>query len=175
MKKYTVIILMLSFVLMCGCSVQEKMNSDLFFERLSALNNEFDYENIEIIYDDKNCVCFAKDKNSIDYIFEFGTNDTDDINKISFACNKTDKAENFVKYIGDIISVYAPKENKVEIIYALTENGKIKPSYTYYETQWYYWSAFSDKNGLYFSVINKKISQPLSVQYSLKPNDKIEF
>ena len=74
-----------------------------------------------------------------------------------------------------MFKVFSPDANEDEIIRALTENGKLKPSYTYYETQWYYWSSHSDKNGLYFSVINKKLSEPIIVEYSLKANDKTGF
>lgn len=175
MRKIYLISLVFVLFLLCGCSVQEKMNADMFFKRLSSQTADFDYENIEVFYEEKRCVCFIKDKYTSDFVFEFTANDIGDINKISFACNETDKAEDFVKYVKDIISVYSPDENTDEIISALTDNGKIISDYTYYETQWYYWSSFSDKNGLYFSVINKKLSEPVTVLYSLKPNDKTGF
>ena len=173
MRKFCVLLFMMIFL--CGCSIQEKMNPDLFFERLSLITDDFDYENADMIYDKNNCICYIKDLNSTEYVFEFCINEFCEINKISFACNNTDKAENYIKYIKDIISVYSPKENSNEIMNEITENGKIKPSYTYYESQWYYWSSYNDKNGLYFSVINKKLSEPVTVLYSLKPNDKTGF
>lgn len=175
MKKKAFIILIFSLIFFSGCSVQEKMNADLFFERLSSVTDDFDYENIDLLYEENKCICFINDRFSTDFVFEFFMNENGDINKISFACNKTDKAENFIKYLKNIISVFSSEENKDEIIRSLTENGKIKPSYTYYETQWYYWSSYSDENGLYFSVINKKLSEPITVEYSLKPNDKTGF
>ncbi len=175
MKKYNLLLIIFSLILFCGCSVQEKMNADLFLERLSYKSVDFDYESIDLNYNENDCVCFMKDKFSYDYVFDFCMNKHGDINKIGFACSKTDKAGDFIKYIGDIISVYSPEENPDDIIHALTENGKMKKSYNYYETQWYYWSSFSDENGLYFSVTNKKLSEPITAEYSLKPNDKTAY
>ena len=77
-------------------------------------------------------------------------NESDDIYKISFACSVTDKAESFIKYVRDIVNVFLSNENTEMIIKELTENGKILPSYSYYETQWYSCSAHSDENGFYF-------------------------
>ena len=157
MKKRIAFIILL-ILLLNGCSVNEKMNSDIFFERLSAIDEDFDYENSYIIRDGSDCLCFIKDKYSDEYILSFSVNESDDIYKISFACSVTDKAENFIKYIRDIINVFSSNENTEMIIKELTENGKILPSYSYYETQWYSCSVHSDENGFYFSVINKKIS-----------------
>lgn len=149
------------------------MNPDIFFERLLSENN--DLKAVDTIYDNEKSIYYLKNDKLIDYIFEIGLNNSGDINKISFACNKTDKAEDFIKYMGDIISVYSSDENRDEIIMELTENGRLKPFYSYYETQWYFWSSYSDENGLFFSVINKKLSEHTTAQYSLKQNDRKEF
>ena len=171
MKKQVLICLFLIAFLLNACSVQEKMNADIFFERIS----DSGFEIIDIIYENNKNLYYVKDSESTDYILEFSYNDYGDVNKISFACNKTDKAENFIKYMRDIISAYSPDENKDDIINELTENGKLKHYYTYYDTQWYFWSSFSDINGLYFSVTNKKLSEQRIADYSLKQNDRIKF
>lgn len=172
MKKISVIIIILSAVLFGGCSVQTEMNPVIFIERLSEKIGGNIFENNEIVYEDNKCICFINDEFNTEYVLEFILDESDNIKKISLACNETDKAGNFINYIKDIIGVYSPDENIEEIIGNLTENGKMKPSFSYYETQWYSWSSYSDENGLYFSVSNKKLSEPITAQYSLKPNDK---
>ncbi len=173
MRKQILCIILLFVTFLNACSVQEKMNSEIFFERLSIINNCLNIT--DIINDNEKCIYYVNDDKSVDYIFEFYNDNIGDINKISFACNRKDKAEDFIKYMCDIIFVYSPNENKDEIISELTENGKLKPKYTYYDTKWYIWSSFSDENGLYFSVVNKKLSEETIAKYSLKQNDRNEF
>ena len=71
MKKYNLLLIIFSLILFCGCSVQEKMNADLFLERLSYKSDDFDYESIDLNYNENDCVCFMKDKFSNDYVFVF--------------------------------------------------------------------------------------------------------
>ena len=84
-------------------------------------------------------------------------------------------------YVRDIISVYSPKENTDEIIMNLTENGKIKQginplSVTPFANDSYYgFSENADENGLFFSVTNKELFPQSSVEFSLKPNDRVDF
>ena len=78
MKKCFFIFLNVIVCLFGGCSVQEKMNSDIFFERLTLYTDELEID--EMVYEDNKVICYTDD-----YIFEFSVNDSDDINKISFA------------------------------------------------------------------------------------------
>lgn len=171
-------IFVLSFVALIffnSCSVQENMSCKIFFERFAKQTDDFDFKNSEQFLENNNYICFANDKSGDEYVFELLLNESGDINKISLACNKTDKAENFINYIKQIIFVYAPKENADEIVASLTENGKIPNKITYHETQWHSWCSYSDEKGMYFSVTNKKLVEQTTVEFSLKPNDKIDF
>ncbi len=171
--KIKLFIIFLSVLLFFNsCSVQENMSPGIFFDRLIEKTDEFDFENSEQFLENSDYICFVNDSIGTEHVFELSLTDNGDINKISLACNKTDKAENFINHIINIIGVYAPKENINEIIGSLTENGKIPLGLTYYETQWHSWSTYSDKNGLFFSVTNKKLTVQSEVEFSLKPNDK---
>lgn len=151
------------------------MSPEIFFGRLSEQTDVFDFKNSEIFYENSDYVCFVKDKIGTDHVFELSITDEGDINKISLACSNTDKAENFISYIREVINVYSPKENADEIIVSLTESGKIKTELNYYDTQWYSWCIYADKNGLYFSVTNKKFAVQSETALTLKPNDKSGF
>ncbi len=171
MKKITLIVV--AFIFMCtGCSVQEKMSYQIFFDRMSEHTDAFDFENSECIFEESECVCFVKDNKGIEYLFCLSLNKFSDAEKIGLSCNDTEKAEDFIVYIKNIISVYAPEENQEEIIDSITENGKMKNGIVFYETKWYSYCSHSDDDGLYFSVTNKKLVPQSSVEFSLKANDK---
>ncbi len=173
MKKFVFLLIIL--ITLSGCSVQKTMNAKIFMDRLSEVNDFLIIENPEILTDESASFCFVTSKNGTDFLFEFLENDNGNIKKISFSCIKTEKAEDFVLYVRDIISVYSPNENTDEIIMNLTENGKIKQGINYFENQWYLYCANADENGLFFSVTNKELFPQSSVEFSLKPNDRIEF
>ncbi len=171
-------IILLSFVvllLFSSCSVQEKMSPEIFFKRLSKQTDMFDFENSEQFLEKTDYICFVKDYTGTEHVFELSVTDSGDINKISLACNVTDKAENFISVIEQIIIVYSPEESTDEIINSLTENGKISNKMTYHETQWHSWCIYADENGQYFSVTNKKLTEQSEIELSLKPNDKSGF
>ena len=160
---------------MNACSVQERMNPEIFFERLFGISDEYMTESKEIYYENGKCICFINDIYGSELVYEFSLSDNKDIYKISFACNEADKAEKNIIYVKDIISVYAPQENADEIVESLTENGKPHKGFSYYDTQWYSWAVYFDENGFFFSVTNNKIIEKTTVEYSLKPNDKSGF
>ena len=151
------------------------MNPRIFFERLSAENDYFVLENPEILADEKASFSFVNSKNGTDFLFEFSLDDSENIKKISFSCIETEKAEDFIECVRNIVSVYSSTENAYEIIMNLTENGKLKQGINYHENQWYLYCANADENGLFFSVTNKELSPQSTVQYSLKSNDRIDF
>lgn len=175
MKRRLCFLLLPFVILFSSCSVQENMSPAIFLNRLSKQTDVFDFENSEQFIDDNKYICFVNDNTGKEHVFELSLTETGDINKISLACIKTDKAENFISYIRQIIFVYAPEENENEIINSITENGKITDKIKYYETQWHSWCSYADKNGFYFSVTNKKLVEQTTVEFSLKPNDKIDF
>ena len=174
MKKVGSIVTLFIF-LFTGCSVQEKMNYHIFFERMSEHTDGFDFQNSECYVEGDECICFIKDKNGTDYLFCLFLNKLGDAEKIGFSCNDTEKAEDFIVYIRNIISVYAPEENRDDIINSLTENGKIKNDIIFYETKRYEYCLYSDTEGFYFSVTNKKLVPSSSIEFSLKVNDKTGF
>lgn len=174
MKKYFIFLSVIIFLL-GGCSVQEKMSPQIFFERLSKKTDFFDLKNKECFFENSDYISFVKDKYSTEYVFDISVTENGDINKIGFSCDKTEKAEDFICCVREIISVYSPDENHNEIIGSLTENGKPKTGLNYYDTQWYSWCSYADKNGLFFSVTNKKLTSQSTVEFSLKPNDKSGF
>lgn len=174
MKKILLITAVFLFLL-TGCSVQEKMNSSVFFDRMSEQTDAFDFLNSECFIDDSEYICFVKDKRGTEYLFCLSANKSGDIEKIGFSCNETEKAEVFIDYVKNIISVYAPDENREEIIGLLAENGKMKNGITFHQTKWYEYCLHSDTNGLYFSVTNKKLVPSSDVEFSLKVNDKSGF
>ena len=173
MKK--ALFLLFAFIFLSGCSVQKSMNPRIFLERLSDKTDSFVLENTDIFADKSGYICFVKDKNAKDFLFEFSVDKSENIKKISFSCIETEKAEDFVEYVKNIISVYSSTENADEIIMNLTENGKLKQGINYFENQWYLYCTNADKNGLFFSVTNKEMSEKTTVLYSLKPNDRVDF
>ncbi|MBR3781566.1 MAG: hypothetical protein IKK63_10250 [Clostridia bacterium] len=170
-----IVILIIFLLVLCSCSVQEKMSTEIFTERFSEASEMFDFEDCEKIYGENSNIVIINDKYGTEYVFEFFTDENNNINKISFACTQTDKAENFVVCLREIIDTYSPDENADDVIMSLTENGKIRNKFTYYETQWYSYASYSDMNGMCFFVKNKKFIVPSTVEFSLKPNDKSGF
>lgn len=170
-----IVFLLVFLLVLCSCSVQEKVDTEIFMERFLKASEMFDSEGCEKIYGENSNIIFINDKYGTEYVFEFFTDENSNINKISFACTQTDKAENFVVCLREIINTYSPDENADDVIASLTENGKIRNKFTYYETKWYSYASYSDENGMHFSVTNKKLVVPSTVELSLKPNDKSGF
>ena len=175
MKKVVIIIALFCMAFLSSCTVQDKMSPEIFIDRLSARSEIFNCESAEFLYDDTDCVCFTDDIYGTEYVFNFGISDKGYINKISFACNEKDKAENYILCLKDVIAVYSPDESSENVINELTTNGKMKEGFSYYTTQWYLWSSYADDNGLFVSVTNKKIKETETAELSLKPNDKVSF
>ncbi len=171
MKKYLGVIIGIIFLL-GGCSVQKNMSSEIFINRLSE---KCDFSVSESFVDESENIYFLNDKNNIEYVFVFSVNESGDVKKISFSCNDTKKAENFMNYIRQIISVYSPNEKPEEIIGGFSEKDNLKQGLNYYENQWYLYCLNTDKYGLFFSVTNKKLCPDHTVEFSLKPNDKSGF
>lgn len=175
MRKIILIILFFSLLIFSACSVQEKMSPEIFFERLSNVNSEMDFENSEqFVQEDKNIV-FIKNKNGTDFVFELSVNESGDAEKISLACAQTDKVSDFIHCVEAVIKTYSPSDDTAEILSALFENGQIKQEYAYHDTQWHGYAAVASENTLYFSITNKKLVPQNEVELSLKPNDRVDF
>lgn len=169
------ICLLFFLIFLAGCSVQKTMNSRIFLERLSAANDSLNIEKPEIFSDDSAILYFVNDNKGTEFLFEFSVDDAENIKKIGFSCGETEKAENFVEYIRDVVSVYSPEEDADEVIMNLTKNGKLKKGINYFENQWYMYCSNADENGLFFSVTNKEMMPQSTVEFSLKPNDRVDF
>ncbi len=174
MKRFSLVLLIV-IILFGGCSVQKKMSPDIFLERLSKKSDFFIFDETESFVENSNFVCYLKNENNISYVFEFLVNDLGDVKKISLSCDKTEKTENFICNMKDIVSVYSPEENSEELIKNLSEDGNMKEGLNYFENQWYLYCTNVNENGLFFSVTNKKLFPQTSVDFSLKPNDKYDF
>ena len=155
--------------------MQKTMNPRIFLERLSVRNASLILKNPEIFSDDSSVFCFINDIKGTELLFEFSVDEAGNIKKIGFSCGETEKAEDFIEYIRDVVSVYSPDENSDKIIMSLTENGKLKNGMNYFENQWYLCCSNADKNGLFFSVANKELMPLSEVEFSLKPNDRVDF
>lgn len=174
MKRFCFVLLFV-LIFFSGCSVQAKMSPQILINRLSDKCESFYFENAESFIDNTDFIYYVKTKNSIDYIFIISVNQSGDVKKISLSCSNTEKAENLICNIRDIVSVYSPDQNSDEIIKNLTISGKLKKGMNCHENQWYLYCVSDDENGMYFSVTNKKLFPRTSVEYSLKPNDKYDF
>lgn len=175
MKKILVMINLVLIAFLTACSVQEKVSPDIFIERLSERNENFVFDTENCFVEDKKYVFFAKYDIVIDTVFEITTDEQENAEKISLACVQTDKAESFISCTKKVIETYSPDDNADEIITALFDNTKLDEKNRYFETQWHSYSAALSKNGLFFSVKNKKLIEESSVEFSLKENDIVEY
>lgn len=175
MKKFKIIPLFIAFILFSSCSVQEKMSPEIFVERLSKEYLLINSDSFNDFLSDNKYFCFLTNKNNTEFLIELNINDSNDITKIGLACTQVDKEKDFINLVESILNVYSKNASSKEIINNLFENGKLKKQITYYDTQWHLFTASADKNGLYFSITNKKLNPWEESLLSLKSNDRITF
>lgn len=175
MKKSIILLLFISVFLFSSCSVQETMSPQIFFERLSHVNSQLCLDSSEQFYEGNEFVCFVSDLNANNYAFQISVNDNGDCEKISLACNKTDKASDFISCAKSVIQTYSPNDDADVILNQLYSGGEIRQEYVYYDTQWHKYSAAASDAGFFFSVSSKKLIPESEVELSLKPNDKVDF
>lgn len=175
MKKTAKILLFMLLMLMLqACSVQEKMSPQIFFERLSKVNEQLAFDTSEQFFDGNEYVCFVSDENSNSFVFQISVNDSGNSEKISVTAEKTDEYV-FNECVESIIKVYAPDDDAKKIIAALYSDINNNSKFRYCETQWHSYSAVIEKECRYFSVSSKKLVPESEVELSLKPNDKVDF
>ena len=155
------------FLLFCSCTVQEEVSPDLFISRFTETYPDYSVETDGMFYENEKSVLFANDSSGNRFAIEMTTDEQGRVRKISLACVDADKAENMFSFAKHILSVYAPHEDAQSVAKSLN-SGK---SFSYYETQWYYYSFSSTEAGLFFSVENKKLSPEKDVGLTLKEND----
>ncbi|MEE1011959.1 MAG: hypothetical protein U0L11_08005 [Acutalibacteraceae bacterium] len=155
-----------------ACSLQQNMNSELFFKRFIKYDNSISVNNS--FYDNNSFVCYALYHNA-DVIFTISEDKDQNIKKINLTCSNTDKINEFADCSESIIKIYAPDDNSKIITENLFKTENINNEFIYYDTQWYTYSTFLSDDGLYFSVSGKKLSPESKVELSLKQNDIIEY
>lgn len=162
-----------SLLFLTACSVQEKVNPQIFIERIQKNNKNIAVENS--FYEDAAFVCFAVYNGNTDIVFEIETDEQKNAKKISLACSQTDKADDFISCAECIIKTYAPDDDSGQVIKELFSQKEINGKFNYYETQWYSYSSVLSENGLYFSAEIKKLVPQTEVEFSLKQNDIVTY
>ncbi len=171
MKKFGVLIVCIAILFVSACSVQETMNPQIFLERLEKNAANLDFSSSESFYEDNSFVCFIKSTSGTDFMIELDTDISGNVQKISLACTKTDKANEFILCAESIIKTYAPEDNCNEILAGVFLNGKIDNGFMYHETQWHYYTSAAYASAIYFSAESKKLSREKNTEFTLKPND----
>lgn len=175
MKKSVILVLLISMLMFTSCSVQETMSPQIFFERLSQTDSQLCFDSSEQFYEGNEFVCFVSDLNSNNYAFQISVNDNGDCEKITLACNKTDRASDFISCVKSVVQTYSPDDDADDVLEQLYPNAEIKAEYVYHDTQWHKYSAAASDEGFCFSVSSKKLITENEVELSLKPNDKVDF
>lgn len=165
MKIKLILLFFVLTVILCSCTVQEKMNPIIFTERFSELmNDEIIIE--ESFSDNGRYIIFFSNISGEKYVCELSTDNSDNIKKICLASNNTSKAESFEYFFEKILKVYAPNENVTEIIPNLFKN-----KWNYHSSQWYRYTGVVSDEGLFASIENIKLSTESDAQLTLKQSD----
>lgn len=161
--------------MLVSCSLQEKVNSEILTERLCETDKNI-LPDPELCFrqGDRSTFYFTYAE-SLFFVAELYSDGQGNVKKINLACDNTDKIDLFVQCVKSFEDVYVPDENSDEINAALFKEKKFSGKFSFYETQWYLYSAVLSENGLYFSIENKKLSPQTEVELSLKPNDIVEY
>lgn len=171
MKRITVVLLLL-FIL-TACSVQEKVNPQIFIERVQNCDENITVENV--FFEDDVFICFADYAQKANLVFEMATDEHENVKKINLACTQTDKAEEFIYCAESVVKTYAPEDDSAKVIKDLFSSKELSGKCIYYETQWHIYSAVLSENGLYFSSESKKLVPQSDVEFSLKENDIVTY
>lgn len=167
--KRAVLFALLFLVLMSGCTVQETVNPDLFTARFSESFPDFVFETDSMFYENDKCVVFVNSASGQRYAVEMTLDTGERIQKVSLACTNTDKADEFRSFAEKIIAVYASQEEPASV---LTELYSVN-NYSYFESQWYYYTFSKTEAGLFFGIENKKLSPEKGIGLTLRENDLI--
>lgn len=169
MKKTVILVIIL--MLLSSCSVQEKMNAEMFFERFKKSGPELDFQNSEYFYTDDKCQLFIKNTNGTEFLIELFNDKKNNINKITITCSDTKAQADFLFCAKHIVKTFSFDDSAESVLNEICKDGKINKEFSYHETQWYYYALASNNNILFFSVENKKLSPDKNTDLTLKPND----
>ncbi len=166
MKKITVFFL--AFVLLLGgCTVQSVQNPSLFIERFMQKHPEFHVEKDGMFYDGNNSVVFMENQSGRRFAMEMTVDSADRVQKISLAGVEADKAYEFYYLAECVAETYAPEED-FSAAAKLLFGGE---SYSYHETQWYYYCFSQNETGLYFCIENKRFAPQKEECLTLRENE----
>lgn len=169
MKK--IIILLFIMIILSSCSVQEKMNSEMFIERLSKKDIQIEIKTSEIIYEDGKSYYYFISENNAKFLIVMYNDENKNINKISLTCNDINAEKDFMLYAKYIIDTFSFDDSSESVVKEIFKDAKINSGFSYYETQWYYYTSALSDNSMFFSIENKKLSQRKNTELTLKPND----
>lgn len=171
MRKRIWVFSLLILCLLSACSVQETMSPEIFIERLEVDCSGLDYKNAESFYESDKYVCFIKNESGIEFMFEITPDERGNAQKISLACSKTDKTADFISVAESIIRTYAPEDDSKEIVSSIFSDGKVPNEFSYFDTQWHYYTCAASDSAFYFSAESKKLAPEKDAEMTLKPND----
>lgn len=175
MKKLVLLLISFSVLFSSACSVQENMNGDIFFERLSKNNELLDFNSSEQFVTDGSQYCFVKDTNGTEYVFEITLNESGDAEKAAVSCGISKVPQGLTECVKSVIKTYSPGDDADAVLSAFFSQGKVKRGNLYYETQWRKYTCCATEDDFFFSVTNKKLVNESGSFLSLKPNDRVDF
>ena len=160
MKKIIPLILIFT-LLFSACTVQETVDPQVFLDRLSKADENLAFSEDGTFYENNSCVTFFEFKGKSFVAEQFCGGD----GVVTEICLSSETADEncFSECTETFISVYAPNENSAEIISNLFKDG-----YSYYETQWYSYSSYTDGKTRFFCVKNKKLSPTQAERLTLR-------
>lgn len=160
MKRIIPLILVLT-LFFSACTVQENVDPQVFLLRLEKADKNIVFSSDGSFYEENSCVTFFEFKKK-SFVTEQFFGEDGVVNEICISSEAAD--ENCFKECTEIfISVYAPNENKTDIVKNIFGNG-----YDYHETQWYAYSTYTDGKTRFFSVKNKKLSPTEAEKLTLR-------
>lgn len=170
-----IVALLLVFLTLTACSVQEKMSPMIFIERIGQTDKKLIIDTENLFFENKNLVCYAVYAQKTKLVFEISTDEHGNSDKISLACIQTDKAPDFILCAKSVFSVCSPDDDSDAVFKELFGSKELSDECRYYETQWHSYAAVLSENGLFFSIENKKLVPQSEVEFSLKQNDIVEY
>lgn len=167
MSKHLIAPLVIAVILMSSCSVQKNVNPNILSERLAECSEDFIIENQGYYYKDDYFV--MAEYKGIKTVLKMKTDKNQNVNKVCLSVNEKLNNEEINNLAGMIIEVYAPDEEKINMLNEL--NGK-KSGSCYGKEHIY---TLIIDNNTYFEILNIPLSDYTKPELTLKPNDRENF